>query len=232
MHCNDTTTLLLWKYARFDQSTYEQTDLGRRHYHNIVVDDKVTFCKISKTFPLIFIMLRIHKQEGKQYKSRWGGSSRLNWIYHIWKPAFIIFVAPALAGCDISVRFSVRQHVRPSIRPSVCSKFTSTLSFKSIQWIISETTAPMVPKFYVWHNQSTGLLDEKIQSRWESKMGFSAKNHKTNEINFNSMAERLRIVVWNFASIISETLEFKNIKIKIICSEIRSQWPFHILCRP
>ena len=29
------------------------------------------------------------------------------------------FVAPALAGCDIGVRFSVRQHVRPSIHPSV-----------------------------------------------------------------------------------------------------------------
>ena len=43
------------------------------------------------------------------------------------------FVAPALARCDIGVRFSVRQSVRPSFRP----QFTSTLAFKSIQMTYS-----------------------------------------------------------------------------------------------
>ena len=38
------------------------------------------------------------------------------------------FVAPAIAKCDIGVRFSVRPSSRPSFRP----QFTSTLAFKSI----------------------------------------------------------------------------------------------------
>ena len=46
--------------------------------------------------------------------------------------AQLIFVAPALARCDIGVRFSVRQSVRPSFRLSSRPQFTSTLAFKSI----------------------------------------------------------------------------------------------------
>ena len=43
------------------------------------------------------------------------------------------FVAPALATCDIGIRFSVRQSVRLSFRP----QFTLTLAFKFIQMINS-----------------------------------------------------------------------------------------------
>ena len=44
----------------------------------------------------------------------------------------------------------------------------------------------MILKFHMVHNQTTGLQNEKIQCGWESKMVTSAKNSKTNEINFFS----------------------------------------------
>ena len=44
----------------------------------------------------------------------------------------LFFVAPALARCDIGVRFSVCPSFRPSVRPSFRPQFTSTLAFKSI----------------------------------------------------------------------------------------------------
>ena len=55
-----------------------------------------------------------------------------NLRFHIMSPDpcfYFSFVAPALARCDIGVRFSVR----PSFRP----QFTSTPVFKSIQMTFS-----------------------------------------------------------------------------------------------
>ena len=70
----------------------------------------------------------------------------------------------------------------------------------------------MVFKFHIWHDQTTGLLEEKNQSGRESKMAASAKYCKSNEISFS--LERLSIFGWNFAWIIFGTLVFKNMKMK------------------
>ena len=47
---------------------------------------------------------------------------------------------------------------------------------------------------FMWHDQTTGLKNEKIQCDRESKLATSAKNSKTNEINFFS-PEQLGIFV-------------------------------------
>ena len=46
----------------------------------------------------------------------------------------------------------------------------------------------MVFKFHMWHDQSTGLQNEKTQSGRESQMAASAKDIKTIEINVFSGA--------------------------------------------
>ena len=52
--------------------------------------------------------------------------------------------------------------------------------------IFSETTVLMVLKFHMQHDQTLGLLNDKIQLGRESKMAANAKNSKTNKINFFS----------------------------------------------
>ena len=82
----------------------------------------------------------------------------------------------------------------------------------------SETTAPMILKFHVWYDLTFGLKHEKIQSGRESKMAVSAKNSKTNEINFFSR------MAWYEAEILHGSLVshlvFISIKMKNICSRI------------
>ena len=63
----------------------------------------------------------------------------------------------------------------------------STLPFKSIQMAYS-LKSPNVFKFYMWHDQTTGLQNEETQSGRESKLAASAKN-SNNEIScFSKMA--------------------------------------------
>ena len=84
----------------------------------------------------------------------------------------------------------------------------------------------MVLKFYMWHDQTTGLQNEKIQSGRESKMAASAKNRKTSDINF---------FCWTAGYIwLQFCMDYKwDLGVqKKVCSEIRSEWPFHFYVGP
>ena len=78
--------------------------------------------------------------------------------------------------------------------------------------LFSETTALMVLKFHMQHDQTLGLQNDKIPPGREAKMTASAKNSKINKINFFSrMAWYIRLIFcmkhqWNHA--------FENYKMK------------------
>ena len=132
-----------------------------------------------------------------------------------------IFVAPALARCDIGVRFSVRPSTRSSVR---LFTFTSTLNFKSIQMTFS--LKPLHP----WFSNFTCCMT-RLQGFWMTKFSLVQnprwplllKIAKTLKSLFSP--EPLGIFGWNFTWSINGTLVLKIIKMKKICSGIRSQWP-------
>ena len=83
----------------------------------------------------------------------------------------------------------------------------------------------------MWHEESAGSKNEKIQSGRESKMAASDKNSKTNEFSIFSETEWY---IWlQFCIIISRTLEFKNIKMKKeFVGELGHSDPFTIYVDP
>ena len=90
--------------------------------------------------------------------------------------------------------------------------------------LFSKTTALMVLKFHMKHYQTTGHQTDKIQPDRECKMATITKNSETNKIIFFS-PEPLGVFEGNFVRRIIVILVFRIIKMKKVCSRIRSQWP-------
>ena len=95
--------------------------------------------------------------------------------------AELLFVAPAFAMCDIGARFSVSLFVRLSAHKLRRPKRLSPLND-----LFSKTTASMVLKFHMQHDQTGRLQNGKIQPDRESKMAADTKNRTNNKINFFS----------------------------------------------
>ena len=85
-------------------------------------------------------------------------------------------------------------------------------------------------KFHMQHDQTLGLQNSKIQSGREFKMAAITKNNKTNKIVIFSRTTRY---IWlKFCMNINRTSMLIDIKMKKICSLIRSEWPFENVHRP
>ena len=111
----------------------------------------------------------------------------LNHFFHIPYEYITIFVAPALAVCDIGVRF-----FRPSVRPSVFPfAIYGDPGFKvHSNDFFSKSTASMNLKFHMQQDQTAGLQTCNSQPGRESKMAADTKNSKTMKINFFSRMSR------------------------------------------
>ena len=137
-----------------------------------------------------------------------------------------VFVAPALARCDIDVRF-----FRQSIRPSFGPQFTSNLAFKSIQMMYSlKLLHPWILNYICSMIRLQGFRIVKISlvenSRWPPLL----KIAKLIKSSFSP--ERLGIFGWNFVWGISRTLVLIGIKMKKSLAELGHKRPFKNLRRP
>ena len=146
----------------------------------------------------------------------------------IFLPASLIFVAPALARCDIGLRFSICPSISSSVHPSFRPQFTSTLAFKSFQMTYSlKPLHPWILNFICSMIRLQGFRIVKFSqvenSRWPPLLKIAKL------IKSSVSPERHGIFGWNFVWSISRTLMLIGIKLKKICSRIRSQWPFERL---
>ena len=80
----------------------------------------------------------------------------------------IIYVAHALAVCDIGIRFSVCPSVRLSVFPFTV--YVDPGFLVHLNDIFSETAASMNLKFHMQHDQTARLQTCKSQSGRESRM--------------------------------------------------------------
>ena len=120
---------------------------------------------------------------------------------------------------------------RPSVHLFFRPQFTPALAFKSIQMTYSlKPLHPWILNFIRSMIRLQGFRIIKLSwvsnSRWPPLL----KLAKLLKSPFSP--ERQGIFGWNFIWSISRTLMFIDIKMKKICSGIRSQWPFENLHRP
>ena len=127
------------------------------------------------------------------------------------------FCRPALARCDIGVRFSIRPSVRPSIRPSFRPQFTSTLAFKSFQMTFSlKTLHSWILNFICSMTRLQGFRIVKFSRVENSRWPPLRKIAELLKSPFSP--ERFGIFGWNFVWSISRTLMLIDIKMKKICN--------------
>ena len=124
-----------------------------------------------------------------------------------------------------------RPSVRPSVRPSFRPQFTSTLAFKSILMTYSlEPLHPWILNFICSMIRLQGFRIVKFSRVENSRWPLLLKIAKLLKSPFSPV--RLSIFGWYFVGNINRTLMLIGIKMKKICSGIRSQWPFENLRRP